>query len=63
MNRAKSLGIAIVLAALAGVAFLTAWAQEKPATSYSPVVMQESFAKTVAKMKAAKAEIEARQAA
>jgi len=63
MNRAKSLSIAIGLAALAAVVFLSARAEEKPANSYAPVVMQESFEKTVAKMEAAKPAIEKRQAA
>jgi cytochrome c peroxidase len=63
MNRAKSLGIAIVLAALAGGVFLSAWAEDKPANSYAPVVMQESFAQTMAKMEAAKPAIQQRQAA
>ena len=63
MNRAKFLGIGIVLAVLAGAVFLGALAQEGPPTSYSPVVMHESFEKTVAKMEAAKPEIERRQGA
>ncbi len=63
MNRAKSLGIVIALVALVCTALLTAWAEDKPASSYAPVVMQESFAQTMAKMEAAKPAIEQRQAA
>ena len=63
MNRAKFLGIAIVLAGVTGVVWLNAWAAEKPASSYMPVVGEESFAETKAKMEAAKPAIEQRQAA
>ncbi len=63
MRRAKFFGIGIALMTLGGVLLLSAWAEEKPATSYAPVVMQESFAQTVAKMEAAKPAIEQRQAA
>jgi len=63
MKRAKFLGIAIALAGLVGVVLLAARAQEKPPTSYAPVVMQESLGKTVAKMEAAKPAIAERQAA
>jgi cytochrome c peroxidase len=63
MNRAKFLGLAIVLAVVTGAVWLNAWAEDKPANSYAPVVMQESFPETMAKMVAAKPEIEQRQAA
>jgi cytochrome c peroxidase len=62
MRREKFLGIGMALVALLGVLLLNAWAEEKPANSYAPVVMQESFSETVAKMQAAKPAIEQRQA-
>jgi len=54
---------ALVILGAGVVAFLSsrdsaAVAQEKPASSYSPVVMQQDFDKTVAKMEAAKPEIQ-----
>ncbi len=63
MSRAKFLGLAIVLTAVTGAVWLNAWAEEKPATSYAPVVMPEPFADTMAKMTAAKPAIQQRQAA
>ena len=63
MKRAKVLGLALAVAVLAGFMLFNVRAEEKPATSYAPVVMTESFEKTVAKMEAAKPEIEQRQAA
>ena len=63
MTRAKLLGAAIALAVLATIVLLNARAEDKPATSYAPVVVNESFEKTVAKMEAAKPGIAERQAA
>ena len=63
MKRANLLGLALVLAALASFMLFNVRADEKPANSYAPVVMTESFEKTVARMQAAKPEIEQRQAA
>jgi len=50
-------GIICSLILLLGVAF----AQEMVRTSYSPVVIKEAFAKTMARMKNAKAEVMQRQ--
>ncbi len=51
----------IALIGAAGLALSAAWAQEatmtKPPSSYSPVVAQESFAKTMARMSAEKADV------
>jgi cytochrome c peroxidase len=63
MKRARLLGIVFVLATLGIFMLFNAWADEKPANSYAPVVMTETFEKTVAKMEAAKPEIEQRQKA
>jgi len=61
--RFRWLMIAVVGAA--GVAMSAAWAQEamtpKPPSSYMPVVARESFAKTMARMSAARADIMKRQ--
>ena len=52
---------------LLGVTFLGCWklavADDPPPTSYSPVVMQQTFQQTVDRMTAAKSDIEARQQA
>ncbi len=56
-----------IVALLMGTVLLGCWklavADDPPPTSYSPVVMKETFPQTVARMSAAKAEIEARQQA
>ena len=56
-----------VIILLIGATFLGCWqlavADDPPPTSYSPVVMQQTFQQTVDRMTAAKPEIEARQKA
>ena len=51
-----------VAATVLAVVALGVWAADKPPSSYAPVVMPEEFAKTVAKMEAAKPDIKRRQA-
>jgi cytochrome c peroxidase len=63
MRLKKCLGVATGIAMLVCVAFLGVRAAEPPANSYAPVVMNQTFAETVAKMQAAKPEIEKRHAA
>ena len=62
MRHARVLGGGIAVALAASVLLVGAWAQEKPPTSYAPVVIPETFDKTVARMEADKPAIEARQA-
>lgn len=63
MKRAKLLGIAFVLAAFASFLLFNVGAEEKPASSYAPVVATQTFEQTVEKMTAAKPDIEKRHAA
>ncbi len=65
MNRIRSfyIGIGAVILATAALCFAAEQEKQKPPSSYSPVVMSESFADTVAKMRAAKPAIEARHSA
>jgi cytochrome c peroxidase len=63
MRRGRWLVVTPVLLLMAGAAMVTAWAQEKMPSSYSSVVITEDFKDTVAKMGAAKPQIEERQAA
>jgi cytochrome c peroxidase len=62
MKCAKCLGVAFAVAVTTGLLLFNARAEEKPANSYAPVVMNQSFAETVSKMEAAKPEIEKRHA-
>lgn len=65
MNRIRSfyIGIGAVILATAALCFAAEQEKQKPPSSYSPVVMSQSFADTVAKMEAAKPAIEARHSA
>jgi cytochrome c peroxidase len=62
MKCAKCLGVAFAVAVTTGLLLFNARAEEKPANSYAPVVMSQSFTETVSKMEAAKPEIEKRHA-
>ena len=62
MRHGKWLCMGTALAVPLGVMLFGARAQEKRPSSYAPVVIHEEFEKTVARMEAAKPEIEARQA-
>jgi cytochrome c peroxidase len=54
---------AVALATAGVLSAMDAWAQEKRPSSYSPVVIQEDFAKVVARMQAAKPQIQEKQVA
>ena len=67
MRHAKLLGVGVASLVLVGFLLINLRAQEKqatekPASSYAPVVMQESFEKTVERMEAQKPRVEKRQA-
>ncbi|MBN2577746.1 MAG: cytochrome B6 [Pirellulales bacterium] len=57
--RSVYVGVGGALLATVALCFAAEEENQKPPSSYSPVVISESFAKTVAKMEAAKPEIEA----
>ena len=61
--RTAYLGVAVVVMATAAICFAAEKQDKKPPTSYSPVVMGQSFDETVAKMRAAKPAIEAKHKA
>lgn len=61
--RTAYLGVAVVVMATAAICFAAEKQNKKPPTSYSPVVMGQSFNATVAKMQAAKPAIEAKHKA
>ena len=63
MRRAKYFYLGVVLVFVGCMGFLSAQAQEKIASSYAPVVIEQPFDVTVAKMKAAKPEIAKRHSA
>ena len=62
MRRARFFGVGVAAAVLAGVVLVTL-AEEKPASSYAPVVDREEFEKTVARMEAEKPQLAERQTA
>ncbi len=58
--RTSYLGVAMLVLATAALCFAAEQERRKPPSSYSPVVMDQSFQETVAKMEAAKADIKAK---